>query len=474
MSRLKALFAFSGDMSRLGYISVACVGLFIKHANDLFVAGKFHRSWDFTHYLMPLGIPVVVRRLTPDDMQFLAIMLAVSVPFAWVGLAVTARRFRTIGWPLWLVILFFVPIANIASFALAAAWPEHELTAESRHESWIARIVPEDGLGAAVFALLATALLGTALVPIGTIALGTYGWGLFAAIPFVQGAIAAYAYAARTPRTLGASMLVALLSIAVTAIALLALALEGAVCIAMATPIAAAFAVIGAIFGRTISRRPLRPNTAVIVLCLLFAPAIMGAEKMSSRVAPTYVVETSIDVVAPPDIVWRNVVSFPDLPPPTELPFRVGIAFPVRARIVGSGVGAVRYCEFSTGDFIEPITEWQANRKLAFSVVKSAEPMREWSPYGYIHPPHLHGYMISRRGQFILEKLPNGGTRLIGTTWYQHHLWPAAYWRLWSDAIIHDIHYRVLNHIKALSERQTRAGVADVKTRAAGRASGGA
>ncbi|MGZ3522639.1 MAG: hypothetical protein ACXVAG_16900, partial [Vulcanimicrobiaceae bacterium] len=75
--------------------------------------------------------------------------------------------------------------------------------------------------------------------------------------------------------------------------------------------------------------------------------------------------------------------------------------------------------------------------------------------YGHIDTPHLHNYMVSRHGQFVLEELPNGGTRLIGTTWYQHHLWPAAYWRLWSDAIVHDIHYRVLKHIKALSEGQT-------------------
>jgi hypothetical protein len=43
-------------------------------------------------------------------------------------------------------------------------------------------------------------------------------------------------------------------------------------------------------------------------------------------------------------------------------------------------------------------------------------------------------------------------TRLKGTTWYRHHLWPAAYWRLWSDQIIHRIHTRVLEHVKALSE----------------------
>ncbi len=452
---LRALFSFSGGISRLGYISVALVGVLVKHAIDLAVAGTFHRQWDLTHYLVPLGVPVMAGSLTPDDMQFLVVMLAVSIPFAWVGLGITVRRFRTIGWPLWLVVLFFVPVANVASFALAAAWPENVPRAGSRGESWLERIVPEDPLGAALLAVVLAGILGAALVPLGTIVLGSYGWGLFAAIPFGQGTIAAYAYASRAPRTLGASVLVALLSVAVTALALLALALEGALCIAMATPIAAAFAAIGAVFGFSVARRPLRPHTAVVLLCASLAPAIMGVETISSRPAPTYVVTTSIVVAARPQVVWRNVLSFPDLPPPTELPFRAGIAYPIRARIVGRGVGAVRYCEFSTGSFIEPITVWQPGRKLAFSVLKSAEPMRESSPYGHIDAPHLHGYMLSREGQFVLDELPDGKTRLIGRTWYQHHLWPAAYWRLWSDAIVHEIHYRVLGHIKALSERQS-------------------
>jgi hypothetical protein len=31
-------------------------------------------------------------------------------------------------------------------------------------------------------------------------------------------------------------------------------------------------------------------------------------------------------------------------------------------------------------------------------------------------------------------------------------LWPAGYWRLWSDELIHRIHMRVLKHIKAEAE----------------------
>ena len=47
---------------------------------------------------------------------------------------------------------------------------------------------------------------------------------------------------------------------------------------------------------------------------------------------------------------------------------------------------------------------------------------------------------------------PRGRTRLAGTTWYKHHMWPASYWGLWSDFwIIHRIHLRVLQyHVKAV------------------------
>jgi hypothetical protein len=78
--------------------------------------------------------------------------------------------------------------------------------------------------------------------------------------------------------------------------------------------------------------------------------------------------------------------------------------------------------------------------------------MNEWSPYGRIIPKHLHGYFVSERGQFRLTPLANGGTRLEGTTWYRHGLWPAEYWRWWSDAIIHRIHLRVLRQIKTMAE----------------------
>ena len=79
--------------------------------------------------------------------------------------------------------------------------------------------------------------------------------------------------------------------------------------------------------------------------------------------------------------------------------------------------------------------------------------MSELTPYTEIHPPHLEGFLVSRQGQFLLTPLAGGRTLLEGTTWYQHNMWPAGYWKMWSDVIIHRIHGRVLKHIKRLAEQ---------------------
>jgi hypothetical protein len=70
-----------------------------------------------------------------------------------------------------------------------------------------------------------------------------------------------------------------------------------------------------------------------------------------------------------------------------------------------------------------------------------------------MHPAHLQGYFESHQGQFLWTELRGGRTRLEGTTWYSHTMWPETYWHLWSDYIIHQIHMRVLEHIRVEVER---------------------
>ena len=189
-------------------------------------------------------------------------------------------------------------------------------------------------------------------------------------------------------------------------------------------------------------------------MLFLLMPVFVGLDARSQH--PLFEVRSSVEIAAPIETVWQNVVSFSDLPKPQEWYFKAGIAYPKRARIEDSGPTAIRYCEFSTGPFVEPIEVWQEPTLLRFRVTENPAPMEEWSPYSKVTPRHLHGYLVSEKGQFELISLGKNRTLLKGTTWYRHGLSPAHYWRLWSDAIIHRIHMRVLNHIRTLSEDSTK------------------
>ena len=80
--------------------------------------------------------------------------------------------------------------------------------------------------------------------------------------------------------------------------------------------------------------------------------------------------------------------------------------------------------------------------------------MVEMSPYDEIRPPHLEGFMEAKAGEFRLVELADGRTRLEGTSWYSHSLWPVAYWTIWSDQIVRSVHERVFENIKMRAERE--------------------
>ena len=238
---------------------------------------------------------------------------------------------------------------------------------------------------------------------------------------------------------------------------LVATAFEGLICIIMMLPLAVPVVVLGTLVGYFILElgpEPPRDLGKLVIVLFALLPTMVGAEHVTKPEPLLFTCETSVVVDAQPENVWRHVVSFSDLDPPNDWLFRTGVAYPIRARIEGTGVGAVRRCEFSTGAFVEPIEVWDEPRLLRFAVTSNPAPMREWNPLFEIHPPHLEGFLVSKQGQFLLTPLPGGKTLLKGSTLYQHGLLPASYWRLWSDPIIHRIHDRVLRHVKRLAESE--------------------
>jgi hypothetical protein len=186
----------------------------------------------------------------------------------------------------------------------------------------------------------------------------------------------------------------------------------------------------------------------VLASPLVAVLAIGYLEDNANQPPPLIPVTTEVEIKASPQKVWDTMIAFSHIDEPADWLFVNGIAYPTHAEIEGQGVGAVRYCKFTTGDFVEPITQWNEPYKLAFDVLDQPPPMAEWSFYQNLEITHLDGYFRSERGQFELIINSEGNTILRGTTWYRHHIAPAFYWQLWSDYILHRIHLRVLNHIR--------------------------
>jgi hypothetical protein len=307
----------------------------------------------------------------------------------------------------------------------------------------------------AVIATLVTTVVGVGSVALGANYLANYGWGLFVALPVCLGLCSTLIFSYSAPRTLSQCLWVSIAPMAVIALGLLVLAIEGAICILMAAPIGLGLAALGGYVGYALQacRWGAKGQTTLLSVTMLLVPLTMGWEAKVESQPPVLVVRSSLEINAPREVVWQKVIAFSEISEEREWLFRTGIAYPIRARLQGQGVGAVRRCEFSTGAFVEPIEVWDEPKLLRFSVTQNPAPMKELTPYGHIETAHLNGYFVSQEGQFELTSLPGGRTRLTGTTWYTDRIWPSAYWQIWSDYILHRIHMRVLQHIKLEAER---------------------
>ena len=233
-------------------------------------------------------------------------------------------------------------------------------------------------------------------------------------------------------------------------------ALEGLICIILASPLAFLAAFIGGAVrtrGRAVDAAPGRADLpAFALLPLLFAlESVLGT-------AVQFDTQQTIEVRAPPEAVWQAIVHMGPIDEPLALPFRLGVAYPLRGEIIGEGVGALRRGEFSTGTALERVTEWVPNRKLAFVVVTDVPAMRELSPYRHVHAPHVVGYFRTTYTSFELVPLADGGTQVVERTSHELRLEPALYWLPLARWVLHENNTRVLTYIRRHAERSVRGG----------------
>jgi hypothetical protein len=127
-------------------------------------------------------------------------MLVIALPFIWCGVALTLRRLRSAGLPIYAVVLFFAPMPmNLIVFLVLSMLPPRPARGAiygEIDESWrspgyvkssgvLAKTLPEGRWGGAIAAVLLPLPFALLLTAVSTRYLQYYGWGLFVGLPFV-------------------------------------------------------------------------------------------------------------------------------------------------------------------------------------------------------------------------------------------------------------------------------------------------
>ncbi len=284
-----------------------------------------------------------------------------------------------------------------------------------------------------------------------------YGMVLFGVVPLVVGFSSALLLGPKEGASWKKCLLASMWSLLFVGVGILIFALEGIICLVMALPIVVPMLVMGAYGGwRVLGVVKRRHDRGIsVALAVLAIPLLLNREASIDRPVVRHVETTSMVIHAAPEVVWKYVCSTRKLPKANELLFRAGFAHPTDIELMEPKLGGKRVCRLSTGDMPEQVDAWQPSQRLGFRVLDTPPSMEETGLYGPIQTAHLTGYFLCERGEFNLERLPNGDTRLSGTSWYANRIAPDFYWHLWTDSIVEAVHVRVMNEIRNRAEKDT-------------------
>ena len=438
--------SFAGVTRPSRYALLALPLLLVPHAVvfGMLTARGLALMPDAGFWLLPLRRLATSPDLPPSDAA-----LAFAAALAATG-ALALLSFRRANWSgqgYLLAVATVVPAVQLAAVAVLAALPR------TKHPRGGPHSMPGADTAHVIQGMLAGAAIIVAAVLVSALTLGSYGWSLFVATPFLVGVTTGYLANRRLLLSGGATARLVLAAAGLGTAALVGLALEGLVCILLAAPLGAMAALVGGAAGRAVAKVAhggSRPLMSVALLPALFAmeAAAPPALPITSRAA--------VEIAASPEEVWAVLTRGGPIGGDPGLIGAAGLAYPVRGRLLGRGVGAIRLGEFSTGVARERVTEWQPGRRLAFAVLAQPPAMEEMSPYRHVHSPHVQGYFDTGVTRFSLVPLPGGRTRLAVEADHVLRVDPALYWEPLARLAIRMNLSRVLGDLKRKAESASR------------------
>lgn len=320
----------------------------------------------------------------------------------------------------------------------ARPFPTPGVPAKKRNWRIALSLLVPNWLGLAVLGLTTLLLNRMSGHPLSDNRSGEYILAEFVLIPVAMGLCAAFCLR-DTGTGVGTNLLISVANTAI-AIALSWIVLhEGVICLIIVSPLLLGFMMAGGLIGRLIFKGRSRTVQMSIVpaLALLIVADVCSPHEFHNAVTD------EVTINAPPERVWQYVIDYPAI---TEKPdfwlWRVGLPAPIRSTATGHTVGSARRCVFQGNvAYDERLIEVEPAHKVAFDIV------------GQPKDPEIMDHLDLKRGQMILRDNHDGTTTLIGTSWYGLRVYPAAYYDLWTQSIVRNVHLRVMRQIKRLAEK---------------------
>ena len=236
----------------------------------------------------------------------------------------------------------------------------------------------------------------------------------------------------------------------------LVLVLEGLICVIIWLPMVIILSGLGGLFAalllKVVTARRDRNRCVALVVLLPFC--IAPLEKLRPYSSEVKTVPTEIKIHAEPETVWQQIRSVPSIQVTEQSPsfsHWLGFPRPLEAKLIGEGVGAVRYATFERGVlFVETISEWQKPKKLSFSIKADTAHI---PPTTFDEHVVIGGkYFDVLNGSYEIQPAGNGDVILRLTSQQRLSTRFNFYSHFWTEYLMTDLQNYILRIIKARCE----------------------
>jgi hypothetical protein len=225
---------------------------------------------------------------------------------------------------------------------------------------------------------------------------------------------------------------------------------EGWACWVMILPVFLVFASLGGVFGAWLRKKKPNNNKINISLAFLLPLVVSPAEKLIKEIPGRYTAYTSIEITAPADSIWNNVLRVREIGEAEDrgaLTNFLGFPRPVKAELDTAAVGGSRKAIFTKGlVFDEVVTEYDHLKKMSFTI--DADPYKIPSTAMDEHVVIGGKYFDVLDGTYELEALGSGRYKLHLYSHFEMKTTFNFYAGMWGRWIMGDIQNNILQVIK--------------------------